>query len=918
MDAEQGHDSPVPPPEWEADVVLRDGASMRLRPIRPEDAEALTDFHNAQSERSQYLRFFAPMPRLSERDARRFTSVDHVSRVALVLTEGPHIRGVGRYDVVDPGRAEVAFAVADSQQGRGLGSILLEHLVAAARERGVHTFVADVLPDNTQMINVFKDAGYEVRSRFDDGVVEIEIPLKRTGRSWEVLAERERRAESRSMLSLTAARSAIVVALDETGSAFASRVIARASAAAGGAPTIPLVAVGPVDPGPALHVEDLPSLVEDAPEGIAELDLALVAGEPEAVVDAVPHLRALGARALVVVSGGFAHDGARHLQLDLLRATRLSGMRVLGPAPYGVVGHGPEGRYDLTLTVPDLGVDPPAEPIGGRGIGVFAQTREAASALRRGAAGRRLPEIAVLAAGNRIDVSGNDTMQGWSADEAIAVGIVHLQTLGNARKFTRIARRLTSEKELVVLTSATTAVATLPGHSVATSPLPPSVISSVLAQAGALTARSVGEALDLATVALTQPVPRGTRVALLASSHALAAILFATARAGGLTVVGDVLVLDQGEVEARERLQGVVLGEEADAVVVASSDLLGGVDEPLTRALAEAAAADTDRPWVAWVDGLLGAEDLLTVGDHVLPAVHSMDTAVRSVALRAAAAQRRDAGWEDLLEPEGMDPLAGRAAIEDILPTATAGHPVHLDTERTEALLSAYGIGVLPTVVVPDGGSDDDVVARAVAAGATIGHPVALKAADTVLRHRTDLGGVRLDLLDRDDVEAAARQIRLRSRVVLGRETGIEVQAMASRGVAVIVRGGEDPVYGPVLSLGLGGDASEILGDLTYRVAPVTGRDVETMITDLRSASRLTGDRGLRPVDTAPLRDLLGRVAALIDDLPSIAELELNPVIVGRSAMAIAGARITLRAPNRLDAGRRALPRPSDPESRAD
>jgi acyl-CoA synthetase (NDP forming) len=205
-----------------------------------------------------------------------------------------------------------------------------------------------------------------------------------------------------------------------------------------------------------------------------------------------------------------------------------------------------------------------------------------------------------------------------------------------------------------------------------------------------------------------------------------------------------------------------------------------------------------------------------------------------------------------------------------------------------------------------------------VAAGATIGHPVALKAADTVLRHRTDLGGVRLDLLDRDDDEAAARQIRLRSRVVLGRETGIEVQAMASRGVAVIVRGGEDPVYGPVLSLGLGGDASEILGDLTYRVAPVTGRDVETMITDLRSASRLTGDRGLRPVDTAPLRDLLGRVAALIDDLPSIAELELNPVIVGRSAMAIAGARITLRAPNRLDAGRRALPRPSDPESRAD
>ncbi|MGC5627144.1 GNAT family N-acetyltransferase [Georgenia sp. Z1344] len=904
------------PAQWEADVVLRDGATMHIRPISPDDAEALADFHAAQSERSQYLRFFAPMPRLSPSDVHRFTNVDHDRRVALVLTEGPSIRGVGRYDVVEDGTAEVAFAVADSEQGRGLGSILLEHVVAAARERGVHTFVADVLPDNTQMIRVFSDAGYEVRSRYDDGVVAIEIPLRSTGRSWEVLAERERRAESLSMHTLTAARGAVVVALDESGRAMASRVLARARAAAGEGGTIPLVAVGDLDPAGVPHVADVTAMEEAVPDLVegADLDLAVVAGEPARVVGVVPRLRSLGVRSLVVLTGGFAIGPGRELQLDLLRATRLAGLRVLGPASYGVLGRGPAGSYDLTLADPALGVDggAPAREVGGRGVGVFAQTREAALALRRGAANRRLPEVAVVAAGNRIDVSGNDTMQGWSADDRIGVGIVHLQTLGNARKFTRVARRLSVDRALVVLTSATTAVATLPGHAVATSPLPPSVIDSVLAQAGALPARSVAEALDLAAVALTQPTPDGVRVALVATSHSLAATLSATARASGLTPVGPVVVLDSGPVDARERLQGVVLDEDVDAVVVAAADVLGGVDAELVEAVAAAAAADADRPWVAWVSGVHGLDDRLRRGEHVLPAVGSLDVAARSVALRAAAAARRDDDVGALLEPDGTDPLAARATLADVAPTATSGDSVDLDPARAADLLGTYGIEVLlPRAVdVPVESSDDDVAEAAVALARQVGHPVALKAADDVLRHRADLGGVRLDLRDDDDVAAAVHQVRERSREVLGRQCALEVQAMAEPGVAVVVHGGEDPVYGPVVSLGVGGDASEILGDRTYRVAPVTARDVATMITDLRAAARLTGDRGLTPVDTAALADLLARVAALVDDLPQIAALELNPVIVAREGLAVAGARVTLRAPSRLDAGRRTLPRP--------
>ncbi|MGC5616272.1 GNAT family N-acetyltransferase [Georgenia sp. Z1491] len=906
------------PAGWEADVVLRDGATMHIRPISPADADALSDFHAAQSERSQYFRFFAPMPRLSPQDAHRFTNVDHVGRVALVLTEGPVIRGVGRYDVVEPGTAEVAFAVSDAEQGRGLGSILLEHVVAAARERGVHTFVADVLPENTQMIRVFSDAGYEVRSRYDDGVVSLEIPLRSTGRSWEVLAERERRAEALSMHTLTAARGAVVVALDEAGRPMASRILARARAAAGAQGTIPLVAVGPLDPGGAEHVSDLDALSSGEVDLPEHLDLAVVAGEPARVVACVPGLRALGVRSLVVLTGGFALGPGREHQLDLLRATRLAGLRVLGPASYGVLGRGDAGAYDLTLADPGLGLGPdgPAPEVGGRGLGIFAQTREAALALRQGAANRRLPEVAVVAAGNRIDVSGNDTMQGWSADDRVGVGIVHLQTLGNARKFTRVARRLSAERALVVLTSATTAVATLPGHAVATSALPPSVIDSVLAQAGALPARSVREALDLAAVALTQPAPAGVRVALAATSHSLAATLSATARAAGLSPVGPVAVLDAGPVAARERLQGVVLDEDVDAVVVAVADVLGGVDDELLAVVAAAAAADADRPWVAWVSGLHGLDERLRSGEHALPAVGSLEVAARSVALRAAAQARRDADVGALLEPDGTDPLAARAAVLDVLPTATSGETVVLTPDRVAALLGTYGIDLLLAHPVGSGPAttDDDIAADAVTVAREVGYPVAVKAFDDVLRHRTDLGGVRLDLLDDDDVRAAVRQIRSRSRDVLGRESALEVQAMAAPGVAVVVRGGEDPVYGPVISLGVAGDASEILGDVTYRVAPVTARDVATMITDLRAAARLTGDRGLHAVDTRALADVLGRVAALVDDLPSIAEIELNPVIVGRRSLSVAGARVALRAPSRMDAGRRALPRPSTPD----
>uniref|UniRef100_UPI000A8B33BC GNAT family N-acetyltransferase n=1 Tax=Cellulosimicrobium cellulans TaxID=1710 RepID=UPI000A8B33BC len=358
------------PVEWEADVVLRDGTTTHVRPIRPGDADALQRFHVGQSERSTYLRFFAPLQRLPERDLARFTHVDHRDRVALVAVrpradaagadraeqdgapgvgdpgredqDGVDIIGVARFDRTSAHEAEVAFNIADAAQGRGLGSVLLEHLAAAARERGVRRFTADVLPQNGRMLAVFREAGYEVQQQMDDGLVMVSVDLDPTERSRAVMADREHRAEARSMQGLLGAQSVVLVGPPDppAGEEPAVEVLlarrALAALARGGG--LAVHAVGP-------STADVPAL-PDEPGGarvavhasLAEVpgpvDLAVLALRPPEAIDAVRRLARLQVRGVVVLSAGYAETGEEGLALrrELLRAARTGGLRVVGPA----------------------------------------------------------------------------------------------------------------------------------------------------------------------------------------------------------------------------------------------------------------------------------------------------------------------------------------------------------------------------------------------------------------------------------------------------------------------------------------------------------------------------------------------------------------------------------------------------------
>src|SRR5665647_1097195 len=226
--ATRGGDYPL---HWEADVVLRDGGTAHVRPIRPDDADALQAFHLGQSQRSTYFRFFAPLQRLPEIELARFTQVDHRGRVALVaITDSgdtEQIIAVARYDRTAATTAEVAFNVADSHHGRGLGSVLLEHLAAAARERGIHRFTAEVLPQNGRMLAVFREAGYVVQQRLDDGIVWVSFGVDPTARSLAVMADREHRAEARSVNALLTSRSVLVVTDPEAPDHLAACAVLR-------------------------------------------------------------------------------------------------------------------------------------------------------------------------------------------------------------------------------------------------------------------------------------------------------------------------------------------------------------------------------------------------------------------------------------------------------------------------------------------------------------------------------------------------------------------------------------------------------------------------------------------------------------------------------------------------------------------
>jgi succinyl-CoA synthetase alpha subunit/GNAT superfamily N-acetyltransferase len=512
-------------------VLLRDGGTAHIRPIRPEDADLLVDFYGRISDQSKYYRFFSPMPHLSERDVARFTHVDHVHRVAFVMLLSGRMIALGSYeghpvDASDPDSAtdrlaEVAFLVEDAQQGRGIGQLLLEHLAQAGRERGIERFVAEVLPDNHRMIQTFRDAGYRLVSGFEDGVITLEFPIEPTDTAIGVMAGREHRAEAASIEKFFNPRSIAVIGAsrrqDTVGQALVRNLVL-------GDYTGRVYVVNST----AKAVSGLPaySTVGDIP---GDVDVAIVAVPAEAVQDVVLDCAAKGVHGLIIISSGFAEIGeeGRQRQRRLVGLSRSYGLRVIGPNCLGIVNTDPQVSLNASLST--------QKPARGR-AGFFCQSGALGTAILEKVNNRGLGLSTFVSAGNRADVSGNDLLQYWEEDDSTEVVLLYLESIGNPRKFSRIARRVSLRKPIIAMRSGRTTPGAPMGQTVRRIGAPPQAVDAMFRQAGVIQVDTLDEMFDVAQLVAHQPLPRGRRVAIVGNSDALGLLAADAAAAVGLVV----------------------------------------------------------------------------------------------------------------------------------------------------------------------------------------------------------------------------------------------------------------------------------------------------------------------------------------------------------------------------------------------
>ncbi|MEU9857731.1 GNAT family N-acetyltransferase [Streptomyces sp. NPDC047974] len=982
------------PDHWEADVVLRDGGTARIRPITADDADRLVSFYEQVSDESKYYRFFAPYPRLSAKDVHRFTHHDFVDRVGLAATVGGEFIATVRYDRInDLGRpasfpadeAEVAFLVQDAHQGRGVASALLEHIAAVARERGIRRFAAEVLPANTKMIKVFTDAGYTQKRSFEDGSVRLHLDLEPTDRSLAVQRAREQRAEARSVQRLLAPRSVAVVGAGRTPGGVGRTVLRNVLA---GGFTGQVYAVNPALGADAeAELDGVPAFPSVAAIG-APVDLAVVAVPAERVPEVVADCGEHGVRGLVVLSAGYAESGGaegRERQRALVRQARSYGMRIIGPNAFGIIDTAEDVRLNASLA-PEL-------PAAGR-IGLFTQSGAIGVALLARLHRRGAGLSSFISAGNRADVSGNDVLQHWYDDPATDVVLLYLESLGNPRKFARLARRTAAVKPVVVVKGARHSGSAPPGHRVPVSRIPHATVSALLRQAGVIRVDTVTELVDAGVLLAGQPLPAGPRVAILGNSESLGLLAYDACLTEGLRPQRP-LDLTTGATPAdfRDALAAALADDSCDAVVVTAIPWVGieGTTEVLAASLREAvagggaagaakpvvvvhvemgglaealSAATSTRPAPARprrtaapappetrqaqdaqsaqdtqsaqqardtraaqdapppqgpraaqdapaLQGAPAEQGAPEVADQAaapvrnIPAYPAAERAVRALAeaVRYAQWRRQAADPGRVPEYDSIDEAGAAALIDRVLGERGAGQEsrgVTLTADETAELLGRYGIALRPTLPAP--GPD-----AAVAAAARLGYPVALKTTAPHLRHRPDLGGVRLDLATEQQLRTAFAELT----EALGKPEELQpvVQAMAPRGVDTVIRAAIDPAVGAVLSFGLSGAASELLGDTAHRLVPATDRDAAELVRSIRTAPLLFGWRGSAPVDTPALEELLLRVSRLVDDHPEIVSVALEPAVVAPSGVSVLGAAVRLAPPApTTDLGPRRLP----------
>ena len=888
--------------EDRAYALLIDGVTIEIRAARPEDFDAVRDLHAKMSPDNLYLRFFSMSPLVAEQEARRVCREPGPDHAALLAVLDGEVVGCGTYERAGAGSgsAEVAFTVADDLHNRGIGMLLLEHLVSLARGRGFRSFTAETLSENAAMLRVFADAGLQAQRSLVDGVYDLTFPLPADeadaalGTYRDTVAVRERSADVASMRPvLMPASVAVIGASRRPGSV--GRAILQ-NLIDGGFPG----PVYPVNPG-AAELDGIACLPSAAalPE---QVDLAVITVPAAAVLGVAEDCGRRGVRALVVVAAGLPGPA----RAELLGICRRHGMRMVGPASFGVAS--PGIGLDATFAA--------RHPVAGTAGLAFQSTGGTGFVLVEHLSRLGVGISSLVSFGDKDDVPGTDMLQWWETDEGTKLALLYLESIGNPPKFARTARRVgRTMPVLTVDVGRSAAGGRMAGARARKAATPLVTRQALFEQAGIIAAANLGELLDTAALLASQPVPAGGRVGVVSNTRG-AAVLAADACGDAGLQVADLAADTQRALRDLLGRQALVAGPVDTTVLVGPGcfrqclELVGadpGVDAvlALTTATAgsdlvpELGAARLPVPVAAAVLDQIEVVRLLPGPGEDCPAVPAY--AYAESAARALGHAARYGTWRAtppgrVPDLEGLRQDRASELVAGILAAPPRGGWLALDP--TVELLGCYGVPLADSIGVI---TEDD----AVAAAARFGGPVALRADVPGLLRTSDAGDVLTGLHGADEVRRGFCSLK----ETFGRRlAGVIVQPVVTGGVEVAISVLYEQVAGPLVLFGLSGADGDVLADRAARLAPLTGSDADDLIRSARAAPLLLGRRGVPAADLASLKDILLRVSRMADDLPQIAELELSPVIARPDGAQAVDGRIRIQAAEPADAHLRRLP----------
>jgi len=860
--------------------------------MQPADEAGLCALLNSLSEDSRWLRFYCLQNSAGlAAEAHREANLDHA--FGLVACSGDDERVVGHafYAAIDDRRAEVAFTIANDFQGRGLGTILLGQLAQIAASNGIEVFEADVVAANHSMLHVFRASGFPIEVSANAGQLHVVFPTSFTDEARKQFEYRESIASVNALKLFFEPRAVAVIGASRQRGTIGGEIFHN------------LLnygfkgAVYPVNPA-ASEIENVSaySSVEAIP---GPVDLAVIVVPAAKVVEVAAACARKGVKALVVISAGFSETGkeGKARQAELMNVCRGAGMRLIGPNCMGIANTNQAVLLDATFA--------PRVPPRGR-VGFSSQSGALGLAIMEFAGSLGLGISTFVSVGNKADISGNDLLRYWEADDNTDVMLLYLESFGNPRKFSEIARRVGRKKPIAVVKSGRSAAGAraTTSHTGALIAASDVTVDALFRQAGVVRTDTLAELFDVASLLANQPLPKGNRVGIITNAGGPAILCADACEARELVVP---VLSESSQARLRAFLPaGASVGNPVDMIASAPADhyrqaleIVGNDDNvdsliviftpPLVTRAGDVATAivqaiphiDESKPLLSVFLSAQPAPVELRESSIRIPSYSFPETAAIALA-RATRYQQ----WRERREtyPGRFEDIRADEAAAIVAAALVRGEG-WLRPDEVAGLLSCYGLPLI----------EQRIVANADEAGIAaeqIGREVALKAIAPDLLHKTEAGAVRLHLSGSDAVRAAAHEM---SEVLSSRghvPSGFVVQRMAQRGVEMLVGVVHDPQFGPVVACGAGGVQVELLRDVSVRITPLSKEDASDMIRELKTYPLLTGFRGSAPTDIASLEEGLLRVSAMVEDIPQIAELDCNPFVVNESGATILDARI--------------------------